>query len=49
MLRHNMDSLKISQRGPNVILKQNPQDVFLNACNHDILVFMEKEMLTYNM
>ena len=23
-----MDALKISQRGPNVILKQNPQDVF---------------------
>ena len=32
-----MDALKISQRGPNVILKQNPQDVFINACNHDIL------------
>ena len=32
-----MDTLKISQRGPNVILKQNPQDVFTNACNHDIL------------
>ena len=26
-----MDALKISQRGPNVILKQNPQDVF-NKC-----------------
>ena len=25
-----MDALKISQRGPNVILKQNPQDVFIN-------------------
>ena len=32
-----MDALKISQRGPNIILKQNPQDVFINACNHDIL------------
>ena len=32
-----MDVLKISQRGPNVILKQNPKDVFINACNHDIL------------
>ena len=32
-----MDSLQISQRGPNVILKQNPQDVFINACNNDIL------------
>ena len=32
-----MDALKISQRGPNVILKQNPKDIFINACNHDIL------------
>ena len=32
-----MDALKISQRGTNVILKENPQDVFINACNHDIL------------
>ena len=32
-----MDALKISQRGPNVILKYNPQDVLINACNHDIL------------
>ena len=32
-----MGALKISQRGPNVILKQNPQDVFINTCNHDIL------------
>ena len=32
-----MDASKISQRGPNVILKQNPWDVFINACNHDIL------------
>ena len=32
-----MDALKISQRGPNVILKWNPQDVFINACNHAIL------------
>ena len=32
-----MDALKISQRGPKVILKWNPQDVFINACNHDIL------------
>ena len=32
-----MDALKISQTGPNVILKQNPQDVFINAYNHDIL------------
>ena len=32
-----MDALKISKRGPNVILHQNPQDVLINACNHDIL------------
>ena len=32
-----MDALKISQRGTNVILKWNWQDVFINACNHDIL------------
>ena len=32
-----IDALKISKRGPNIILQQNPQDVFINACNHDIL------------
>ena len=32
-----VDALKISQRGSNFILKWNPQDVFINACNHDIL------------
>ena len=32
-----MDALQISRRGPNIILKQNPQDVFINACHHDIL------------
>ena len=32
-----MDALKISQGGPNVILKLNPQDVFINPCNHNIL------------
>ena len=32
-----MDALHISQRGPNIILKQNPLDVFINACNQDIL------------
>ena len=31
------DTLKILQRGPTVILKLNPQDVFIYACNHDIL------------
>ena len=32
-----MDALRISKRGPNVNLQQNPQDVLINACNHDIL------------
>ena len=32
-----IDALKISKRGSNVILQQNPQDVFINACNHYIL------------
>ena len=32
-----MDALYISQRGSNVILKQNPQDLFINACSNDIL------------
>ena len=36
MLKH-MDALQISQRGPNVILKQNLQDVLINAYNNDIL------------
>ena len=30
-------TLKVSQHRPNVILRQNVDDVFLNACNHDIL------------
>ena len=36
-----MDALQISQRGANVILKQNLQDVFINACNNDILSLWE--------
>ena len=32
-----MEALQISHRGTNIILKQNPQDVFINACNQDIL------------
>ena len=32
-----IDALKISKRGPNDILQHNPQDVLINACNHDIL------------
>ena len=26
----------LKKRGPNVIFHQNPQDDFINACNHDI-------------
>ena len=36
-LKTYMDALQISQSGPNGILKRNPQDVFINACNKDIL------------
>ena len=32
-----MEALQISHRGPNIILKPNPEDVFINACNQDIL------------
>ena len=32
-----MAALKVSQRGPNIILRRNVDDAFLNACNHDIL------------
>ena len=32
-----MEALQISQRGPNIILKLNQQDVFINAFNKDIL------------
>ena len=32
-----IDALKISKTGPNIILQQKPQDVFINACKHDIL------------
>ena len=32
-----MAALKVSQCGPNIILRRNVDDVFLNACNHDIL------------
>ena len=32
-----IDALKISKKGPNVILQHNPQDIFISACNHDIL------------
>ena len=32
-----MEALQISHKGPNIILKWNPQDVFINACNQDIL------------
>ena len=42
-----MDALKFSERGLNVILKQNPQDVFINACNHDILSLWRGNGLQY--
>ena len=32
-----IDALKISKKGPNVILQRNPKDTFINACNHNIL------------
>ena len=32
-----MDALTTSKRSTNVILQRNPQDVLINACNHDIL------------
>ena len=32
-----LQSLKVSQSGTSVILKRNVQDVFVNACNSDIL------------
>ena len=32
-----MNALQISHIGPNIILMHNPEDVFINACNHDIL------------
>ena len=43
-----MDALQISQRELGVILKQNTQDVFINACNKDILSLW-KGNLTSNM
>ena len=32
-----MEALQISHKGTNIILKRNPEDVFINACNQDIL------------
>ena len=32
-----MHALKIFQKGPNVILKRNVQDVFISACNLEVL------------
>ena len=32
-----MAALNVLQRGPNIILRWNVDDAFLNACNHDIL------------
>ena len=36
-----LQSLKVSQSGTSVILKRNVQDVFINACNSDILYYGE--------
>ena len=32
-----MDALKVSPRGPTIILKRNPCDTYINPCNLDIL------------
>ena len=39
-----MEALQISHRGPNIILKQNPQDVFIIACNQDILFLWRRNV-----
>ena len=36
-LNEYMEALKVSQKGTNIILKHNIEDVFTNACNVDIL------------
>ena len=36
-LNEYMEALKVSQKGTNIILKCNIEDVFTNACNVDIL------------
>ena len=50
-----MAALKVLQHGPNIILRWNVDDAFLNACNHDILAlwganidlqFVENEVAT---
>ena len=38
------ESLKISCRGKNVILKRNPSDVFTNGCNLEILKLWKGDM-----
>ena len=32
-----MQALQISQKGHRIILQQNPCDIFINACNQDVL------------
>ena len=38
------EALKVSQKGTNIILKCNGQDVFTNACNVDILSLWDGNM-----
>ena len=38
------EALKVSQKGTNVILKHNVEDVFTNACNVDILSLWGENM-----
>ena len=35
------DALCISQKGQNIILKHDVKDIFINACNRDILVLWQ--------
>ena len=43
-----MAALKVLQRGPNIILRWNVDDAFLNTCNRDILALWE-QILTSNL
>ena len=38
------EALKVSQKGTNIILKHNIEDVFTNACNVDILCLLGGNM-----
>ena len=48
-LKTYMDALQISHGGPNVILKRNSLDVFINACNKGILSLWKGNGVTSNM